>query len=402
MLLVFILLLSVGIMSEPDTVLVTPYPALTSNVLHEQEHLVADSDITLFNWQRQSPAMKVRLADGTVKPFSDVAIGDQLMGWDSTPRLVVKSESVTGRHFLLTPAKGDCLLVHEDNLLVLRTRGERDVWRYHDCRRGNLFFISPSVLLNQATSLQKYARIVRKGVDYLPREVVIEPYWLGVWLGDGNSRNTGITSMDAEVVEAVFSEANRRSLKVRADQTGKSKAKSYFIHGGTRGKWGCKNSLLRDLRSEGLICNKHIPDKYKFNSEEVRLQVIAGLLDTDGCLSNGYFIFSNKSDRLALDFAEVVRSLDMACYISNQYSKLRGGFYHSWAVHLSGDCRRIPTRIPRKQCNRVPAQDVSRVGFVLQKSPIKQSVRVVTDGDGMYILDDFTVWTGEVAGGMFQ
>ena len=54
------------------------------------------------------------------------------------------------------------------------------------------------------------------------------------------------------------------------------------------------NVFLNTLKELNMINNKHIPYVYKCNSRENRLKLLAGLLDSDGNLSNGSFEFTQK------------------------------------------------------------------------------------------------------------
>ena len=73
-----------------------------------------------------------------------------------------------------------------------------------------------------------------------------------------------------------------------------------------------ENIFFKFLQSHNLINNKHIPDVYKVNDRNVRLQVLAGILDSDGYLIHNCFEVTQKSKQLADDIVFLARSLGLA------------------------------------------------------------------------------------------
>ena len=91
---------------------------------------------------------------------------------------------------------------------------------------------------------------------------------------------------------------------------------SKYDYGISTIKRGQKNVFLDTLKKYNLINNKHIPNDFKINDRETRLQILAGLLDTDGSYSDkdkGFEIIQ-KSKQLSDDILYIVRSLGFAAY----------------------------------------------------------------------------------------
>ena len=63
-----------------------------------------------------------------------------------------------------------------------------------------------------------------------------------------------------------------------------------------------------------FLCNKHIPNIYKCNSRDIRLQVLAGLIDSDGSTVRGGCDIIQKNEILLDDIIYLARSLGFACY----------------------------------------------------------------------------------------
>ena len=138
---------------------------------------------------------------------------------------------------------------------------------------------------------------------------------------------------------------------------------------------------------------KFIPTQYKFGSRTTRLEVLAGLLDTDGSLDGGYYDFLTKSKQLAEDVAFVSRSLGFYAFVREKSS--HDQFGHEglyYRVGISGDISKIPTRVSRKQApTRRQKKSVLRTGFTLKPLGEEEYFGFRVDSDQRYLLDDFSV-----------
>ena len=139
--------------------------------------------------------------------------------------------------------------------------------------------------------------------------------------------------------------------------------------------------------------SKFIPPQYKFGSRTMRLEVLAGLLDTDGSLDTGYFDFVTKSKKLAEDVAFVSRSLGFYAFVREKPS--HDQFGHEglyYRIGISGDISKIPTRVSRKKApTRRQKKSVLRTGFALKPLGGEEYFGFRVDSDQRYLLDDFTV-----------
>ena len=117
---------------------------------------------------------------------------------------------------------------------------------------------------------QKLPKIkISKSLNNKKLELPIDPYVLGVWLGDGNSIDSKITNMNSDI----WSEIEKRGYTVGQDvsQGGAGKASTRTIF-----------NILKILRNLNLLQNKHIPDIYLQSSYEQRLDLLRGFMDADG------------------------------------------------------------------------------------------------------------------------
>lgn len=143
-----------------------------------------------------------------------------------------------------------------------------------------------------------------KPVEYSQNTFDIPPYLLGLWLGDGTNSKPQITTVDPEILEYINNYCQDNDLLVK-NYDGKI---SYSI---VKNKAINKNNtFLQSLQLNNLLNNKHIPKNYLYSSIEDRLELLRGLMDTDGsCSKNGVITFSTTTPQLAEDFYFLCRSL---------------------------------------------------------------------------------------------
>ena len=143
-----------------------------------------------------------------------------------------------------------------------------------------------------------------KPIQYSEKDLKVDPYFLGLWLGDGNSRNLGVTTIDKEIKKFIVDYSQKLNLKFREDED------TYFITSGILGRARNYNILHTYFKELNLFKNKHIPKEYLLSSYSQRLSLLQGLMDTDGsAYSNGTLSYVTTSEQLAEDFFSLCRSL---------------------------------------------------------------------------------------------
>lgn len=124
-----------------------------------------------------------------------------------------------------------------------------------------------------------------------PQFLLIDPYVLGAWLGDGTSKAAEITGIDLEILQEI--ERAGYLVKARAVQKGKTPRYSIGVRPCQRdastGRTIANGSLHSQLRSLGVLKNKQVPKHYLRASAEQRLALLQGLMDTDGSAQVGGF-----------------------------------------------------------------------------------------------------------------
>ncbi|MGB3329172.1 MAG: DEAD/DEAH box helicase family protein [Thermomicrobiales bacterium] len=341
----------------------------------------------------------VMLATGEVVPVELISIGDQLMGPDSQPRTVVDLIRGHGEMVRIVPVKGEAWIVNLDHILSLQRTGKTP----NDPKAGSVLDVSVREYLTWPKSRKHLYKLFRTEAEFpaSSEEFAIPPYDLGMILGDGTLATPGVVSVskpDPEIEMACHELADRFGLTVRTVIGGPYRCPQYhfsqhpsmyrrgYRHGGNRLVEELKALRLLPIRSE----HRFIPGPYKVASRTNRLALLAGLLDTDGHLGHSGFDFGTKSRQMADDIAFVARSVGLAAYISMRTTGPGAGQFR---VSISGDLSIVPTRIPRKQSPaRKQVKDVLRTGFAIEHLPDQEDFYGFTlDGDGRYLLGDFTV-----------
>lgn len=141
------------------------------------------------------------------------------------------------------------------------------------------------------------------------KNLPIDPYILGLWLGDGVANGSVMTIGDEDATE-ILKAFEKTEYKVVP-----RKAKYLY---GIRG-------LFMPLRIHSLLKNKHIPGIYLNSSIEQRLELLRGILDTDGYVSsNGIIELSLSDEKLALDSLALISSLGIDANMTRNKSFLNG------------------------------------------------------------------------------
>lgn len=338
---------------------------------------------------------QILMFNGMLKNVEDVEINDLLMGPDSKPRKVLNLARGREPMVKIKPTKGEEFIVNLGHILSLKSTEEKVKRR---SIKGEIWNINLIDYINTSKWFKHTKKLWRTNINFSTKSALpLSPYFMGIFLGDGafSHQSISITSMDKEILDYFDNEAKINDCSIRVYNNG-SKADTHFIknkvrsHKRTKIHYALEWEGLNQKNSE----NKFIPHAYKTSSQEDRLKLLAGLLDTDGSLnySNG-FDFISKSKRLADDTAFVARSLGLAAYVKpcEKYSQngVCGDYYR---VSISGDCSIIPNRLSRKKAqSRKQKKDVLVTGFTYEMLPEDDYYGFALDGDHLYLTGDFTV-----------
>lgn len=154
-------------------------------------------------------------------------------------------------------------------------------------------------------------------------ELPIDPYLLGIWLGDGHSIDNKITQAN----ENVWNEIIKRGYNIGEDlsQGGSGIATTRTVFG--------IYHLLKDLN---LIKNKHIPEIYLLGSFEQRLNLLQGIMDSDGYYNKKRqrFSITSNNEKLVNYYVELISSLGIKPTIIKYNKKLNGKIFKCFNVEF--------------------------------------------------------------------
>ena len=327
---------------------------------------------------------KVLMYDGTLKNVEDVQVGDLLMGDDSTPRRVLSLARGKEKMYWIRQNKGIDYRVNASHILSLkRSRNE------NGHKHGEVLNISVEEFLQKSKKFQSNYEGYKVAVEFEDKPVEIEPCFLGLWLGDGRSDDVRITTDDEEVVCYLAEYAKRLGLKLHKYE-GENKTPIYAI----TGKKGEGNSLQKRLRDLNLLGNKHIPHKYLANSTQKRLELLAGIIDSDGYYdeSNGGYEIVQKSEILAKQIKFLCDTLGFRTSLIEkevEYKEEKRKFYR---VRFFGDVDKIPVKVARKKAKKWSCQrSWNQTGIKIEEDGVDEYYGFEIDGNRLFLLEDCTV-----------
>ncbi|MDE2096146.1 MAG: hypothetical protein KGL39_02800 [Patescibacteria group bacterium] len=365
----------------------------------------------------------VMLFDGNVIAVEDVKPGQLLMGPDSEPRRVLNVCSGQEMMYRVDQCKGESYSCNESHVLSLQKTNRGG--RHRD--EGKIVNVSVGEYLNKSRTFKHCYKGWRTGVEFYERPLPLDPYFLGLWLGDGHSHSPAITTADVEIKKFLLNFARKHGLRVRIESghSGLADAihlvrrkkrgskcvvpgcgnkhcaggfcKDHYMykryHDGFSAFKGCGTDLIGLLDLLEVRCNKHVPFVYRSNSRSNRLLLLAGLIDSDGYSGRTGTHFCNSNERLARDVLWLARSLGFKATIARKKTSIKSIGYTglSWVVSMFGKVSDIPVKLKRKLGHDSICRSSQRCGISVSKIGFGDYHGFTIDGDGLFLLGDFTV-----------
>lgn len=318
--------------------------------------------------------------------------------------------------------KGDFVIGGDGNPVLVRDvfpQGVKQVYRVElkdggvtHCCEDHLWYVSPRAKRKEGDKdrvVMPLKEMMRKGIrigdrcNYsIPyaspvwmqqREHKIDPYLIGVYLGDGSSSlaNVCIHNTESDIWDKVESALPFGDSLSKFDKRGVTRR----VRGG-----GLKNELKR-LGLCGLRSwEKFIPEEYIYTDVNSRIRLIQGLFDTDGhiCKQGTNIEYSSASKELADGIVEIVKGLGARVTITKRKSHYtingeRTECRASYRIVCSFENDIIPVsskkRLDRfRGINRKMGRFISDVTFWGEDECVCISV---ANEDGLYVTDDYIV-----------
>lgn len=293
---------------------------------------------------------KILMHDGTVKNVEDVVVGDLLMGPDSKPREVLRLVRGQDEMFEIQPSKSKSFIVNGEHLLHLKTSNELKSIP----SRVNMTVRDYLKLKKWVRTSSRYTLQKPNIVEFDSKDGLSNPYFIGLWLGDGTTGKVGVTVSDSDtiIIDYLYSLAAANGLRISASRKDDANCCTYNLATDTG-----INVIRRYLNDLGILNYKNIPLECLTSSVQDRLEILAGLVDSDGHNhvadaknpSKGYFEIMQKNETLANDIVFLARSLGFRTTIKKTTKSIKDFTGEYFRIGVSGDIERIPTRIDRKK-----------------------------------------------------
>jgi replicative DNA helicase len=281
-----------------------------------------------------SPDDEVIMFDGSIKTHRDLVKGDVLVDMDGNPTTVLDVHSGTDQMYNVEQRCGVNYSVNSQHLIpsYCCTNKNSKYKKGIHYTKAEDWEALPARVKHAMKGARLRGPIKMQGVT-----PSIEPYLLGVWLGDGVTLKPQITNCEPEIGEYLLSVGCRQQSRTESAD----KVPVYSIVG-----------RIEEFRGFGLLGNKHIPQAYLVANLECRKQLLAGILDTDGYLSGDSIEITQKSRRLIDDIKTLVVSLGGAMQIRYDVEATIGGKvvgkYHRSRVFLPQGLN-LPLKVPRRR-----------------------------------------------------
>lgn len=315
------------------------------------------------------------------KIINDIKIGDKIYGADGKLTTVLDRFDYNNQEqYEITLSDGRKITSGGGHLWGVWERDKYSVKELNDIKKDYLI---------GKRNDSRYFIQQNEPIQYPSKQYNISPYLLGAILGDGGitGRNIVFTTADGEMIEHL----NKEIIDTYYFKKGKDKYSYRLIK---KNKDREKNFYVNELESLGLMYHhtrdKFIPEQYLYGSVEQRLDLLRGLLDTDGYINSfGNIEFVTISKKLANNIEELARSLGIVVTKKESDYKVR--------LYLKTD---LPVfKLQRKLCrinvsksnyaktnqNKLAIRKIEPIG-------IHKSVCIAVDNsDKLFIVNDFVV-----------
>ena len=234
---------------------------------------IDDNTLEIIDWKGLPINTKIPTINGW-STMGELKIGDMIFDKDGIPTKILGKSKQKNK---------PCFKIYFDDKTSVICDNEH-LWKLLDGR------VVPITELKIGDKIPVNKPIITNAVK-LP----IDPYVLGVWLGDGRNKNGEICSTD----EFIYQEILKRGYSM-GDNIGDEDSPSRTVYG-----------LVTKLKSLSLLNNKHIPDIYLRASIGQRLDLLRGLMDTDGNVNSirKQAVFTNCNKTLSDDVKKLLITL---------------------------------------------------------------------------------------------
>lgn len=284
------------------------------------------NSICLLDWKGLPLDTEIPTLEGwsTIK---DVQEGDTIFDKDGNPtKIIHKSEVHHNPCYKITFDNGDTIVADHEHRWEISFSTSKSS-KYHGEYKTQVMTTEEIATYLDSISEKRTSYNIPRIVNPKPiklenKELLIDPYVLGCWLGDGSKQCDAITNETNNVLE----EIQRRGYALGDDISSEGSTPTYTILG-----------IYGKLKKLNLINNKHIPIIYQRASYEQRLDLLRGLMDTDGYYNSKRkrFVMETSQDWQCYDFIKLLASLGIKATKFDIIKKLNGKEFHAYSINFS-------------------------------------------------------------------
>jgi predicted phage terminase large subunit-like protein len=281
---------------------------------------------------------KVLTTNG-IKMHGEIHAGDYVFGLDGKPKIVIAESPEYIQDCRVYFTDGSYIDCHEKHEWYVFSKNER---KHIKITTNEIELKIKGEIKKGRGNRYKYNIPLYSPLIGIEKEIIINPYTLGVWLGDGKSSGSTICYAQKDRITGDWIEQNTQY-----------KGGAEWTHNQTGVKYKTVKGLSYDLRKYKILNNKRIPQVYYTAPINDRLELLAGLMDTDGYTyhKTRRCCISSSSLELSNDIALLIRTFGWRSTISKSKPfTITSGIKSSkpcYQITFSPDIN-IPCRIERK------------------------------------------------------
>lgn len=252
--------------------------------------------------------------------IKDVSVGNKIFGPDGKLTTVLKKSKIFYKQMYE-------LCLHDGRKIKLSEDHINSVIRRKQDKYGKMYFSKENLttkeilkigLKNKNSNNWKFFIENTSPVEFFKKDLKLDPYTLGLLLGDGRIRTSGSCDLTAHkkdwktYYKYIPYELGKKQIDKRNKNVVNHTIKNLF-------------NINKELKINVKGNLKQIPKDYLYSSIDQRLELLKGLMDTDGTIGkNGYCSFCSTSFNLCKNVAFLVRSLGGIAQIQqyNTYTKV--------------------------------------------------------------------------------
>lgn len=331
----------------------------------------------------------VKTCDGDIL-ISDLRVGDKVFSSDGLEHKIKTIHTNKGSEvFTITLRDGCKFLCGSGSEITVETSKTRV--KGNKVRRTSRSIYDTGSKYKCGT--YKYYMKMSDPVQYRERELPFDPYSLGAILGDGSITGNGVLlsyhEQDFFIINKVLKNLSKKygDITIKPRRTsGKGMQTRLMVP-------SCRRSPIKiGLEEINVYNNKHIPKDYQISSIEDRINIVRGLMDTDGSCRKNRSSFSNNNKNIVMPFMDILRSLGQVC-VENKMDTRRG--MNCYSINVKSNI--CPFSLRRKSeewsvsWKNPPSRAIINIELMEEKQDL---ISIVTDADdGSYLTNDFIVMT---------